>query len=537
MPPYERNNMWIEPRNNIRLLHNVPLDVNYEHTIYWTDKSAQMNYFLSKVKKSIADSTYQRVNKGTCRVGANAESLYDVNYMMFQNWNFGNKWFYAFVNKVDYINDNVSEISYTLDEMQTWATDYVPNQCFVVREHPDTDNVGDNITPEPISASEYVFNNYEPVKDGMENLAVIVAIADVEEVDGELYDGVYGAATLYAYDLTEESVTEIDEQIAEYYSKPDSIIGIYMCPSFILPENGGMLPTGHIIPYGANAVPVDVSMPGLTASDTIDGYEPKNKKLFTYPYNFIHIDNSLGDALDLKYEFFEQANPSLFIMGTFTQPVQIVLRPKHYKGSGEELLSAETLEISGYPMCSWNMDAWKAWVAQNKIPAVISGVGAAAQIGINYAKKSNSSYAGYDAAKSGISYAVGLLSEMYHASNTTADIVKGVLNNGGANVANKKQQFYWGRCSINAKQAQIVDDFFTLYGYAINRVKVPDRHGRPHWNYVKTSGCTIHGSIPADAEKVICSVYDKGVTFWRNGEEIGNYSLDNRPVAGGSNGA
>lgn len=534
MPPYERNNMWIEPRNNIRLLHNVPLDANYEHTIYWTDKSAQMNYFLSKVKKSIADATYQRVNKGTCRVGANAESLYDVNYMMFQNWNFGNKWFYAFVDKVDYINDNVSEISYTLDEMQTWATDYVPNQCFVVREHPDTDNVGDNITPEPITASEYVFNNYDPLKQGMENLSIILAIADVEEVDGELYDGVYGAATLYAYDLSEDSVADIDDKIAEYNSKPDSIIGIYMCPTYLIPENGGVLPTGHIIPYGSNAIPVDVSMPGLTATDTIDGYEPKNKKLFTYPYNFIHIDNSMGDDLNLKYEFFEQANPSVYLMGTFTQPVQVVLRPKHYKGSGEELLSAESLELTGYPLCSWNMDAWKAWVAQNRVPSIITGAATGARLAIGV---SSGRLASYAATSQGISTAVGIVNELYHAANTTADIVKGSFNNGGANVANKKQQFYWGRCSINSKQAQIVDDFFTLYGYAINRVKVPDRHGRPHWNYVKTSGCTIHGSIPADAEKVICSVYDKGVTFWRNGDEIGNYSLDNRPVAGGSNGA
>lgn len=535
MPPYERNNMWIEPRNNIRLLHNVPLDANYEHTIYWTDKSAQMNYFLSKVKKSIADATYQRVNKGTCRVGANAESLYDVNYMMFQNWNFGNKWFYAFVDKVDYINDNVSEISYTLDEMQTWATDYVPNQCFVVREHPDTDNVGDNITPESIPVGEYVFNNYQPLKQGMENLSVIIAIADVEDVDGNLYDGVYGAATLYAYDLSTSSVADIDDKIAEYYSKPDSILGIYMCPTFLVPDNGSIVPgTGHIIPYGSNATPVDVSMPGLTATDTIDGYEPKNKKLFTYPFNFIHIDNAMGEAINLRYEFFEQANPSVFIMGTVTQPIQVVLRPKHYKGSGEELLSAESLELSGYPMCSWNMDAWKAWVAQNSVPMAWSALGSVASIGAGIA---TGGLSGAVAASRGINASIGYLNEIYRASITTADIVKGKLHNGGANVANMKQQFYWGRCSLNAKQAQIVDDFFTLYGYAVNRVKVPDRHGRPHWNYVQTNGCTINGSIPADAEKVICSVYDKGVTFWRNGDEIGNYSLDNRPVAGGSNGA
>ena len=52
---------------------------------------------------------------------------------------------------------------------------------------------------------------------------------------------------------------------------------------------------------------------------------------------------------------------------------------------------------------------------------------------------------------------------------------------------------------------------------------------RPHWNYVKTIDCSISGSVPSDDEKTICNIFDKGITFWKNGNEIGNYSLDNRP--------
>ena len=118
------------------------------------------------------------------------------------------------------------------------------------------------------------------------------------------------------------------------------------------------------------------------------------------------------------------------------------------------------------------------------------------------------------------------ISQAYQAS-IAADISKGNLNNGGANVANNKQQFYGGRCSVTAQFARMIDDYFTMFGYAVKRVKVPNRNSRPHWNYVKTIGCTLTGSIPSDDMKKICSIYNNGVTFWKNGTEIGHYELDN----------
>ena len=75
-----------------------------------------------------------------------------------------------------------------------------------------------------------------------------------------------------------------------------------------------------------------------------------------------------------------------------------------------------------------------------------------------------------------------------------------------------------------------IDDYFSMFGYRIAKVKVPNRNSRPHWNYVKTSGCVITGSIPADDMKKIISVYDNGVTFWKHGSEVGRYDLDNSPT-------
>ena len=45
-----------------------------------------------------------------------------------------------------------------------------------------------------------------------------------------------------------------------------------------------------------------------------------------------------------------------------------------------------------------------------------------------------------------------------------------------------------------------------------------------------TNGCVLKGNAPADDIRKICSIYDDGITFWKNPSEVGNYSLDNSLV-------
>ena len=54
-----------------------------------------------------------------------------------------------------------------------------------------------------------------------------------------------------------------------------------------------------------------------------------------------------------------------------------------------------------------------------------------------------------------------------------------------------------------SKYAKIIDKYFSMYGYKINDLKLPNISGRSNWNYVKTIGCNILGDIPQeDMEKI-----------------------------------
>ena len=516
--------MYIEPNTNVKVLHNVPLENTYDHTLYFASASAQYTYFAGKVKYNLTTYTYQRVNKGIVRVSGKADNYYDCNYLMFQNTNFGTKWFYAFITSVEYINNETTQLTFEIDVMQTWLFDADVEECFVERQHSLSDSIGDNIVPETLDCGEYVFNDYAPLM-AMSDTVVCLAIVDVDGTSsGNLYDGIYGSAELWVYDSTD--TTGINDKVDQYTQKPDSIIAMYMFPKALI----GSIPQTHKLPYAASALKNIVRLAAVTKNDTLDGYTPKNGKMYTYPYNFYHVDNASGNELSVRYEFFEGRRPTFEISGTITQPVQVTLRPDSYKGvpgytelGGYTSLNTETLQLNNFPMCSWNVDAYQAWVAQNSIPLAMGTVAQIGQMGVASAYSVNP---GASVVSGSIGIVSNLLGQYYQAS-IQADISKGSLNNGGVNTAIGKQQFYGGRCSVSRQFAKMIDDYFTMYGYAVKAIARPNTHSRPHWNYVKTVGCVLTGSIPSDDTRKIIEIYDRGITFWKNANEVGNYALDN----------
>lgn len=522
--------MDIQPNTKVNWLRNVPLDNTYDHTIYFADAGKQATYFISKKKFTDTQMTYQRAGNGVIRVQRLADTMYDVNYIMFQNTGFGTKWFYAFVTKIEYVNNVTCNVYYEIDVLQTWLFAFDFEYCFIERQHTLTDHIGDNIAPEPVETGEYIVSDYKPLTP-MRDMLVVIAIVDTSSVsDGQLYDGIYGGCKLYAY--KSDDVQSINDKISEYAQATDSIVSMYMCPAILIPEvpdGGKQLETKS---SGVETVIKTDSLTKIIADGKgdFDGYTPKNNKLYTYPFNYFNLDNASGNTLPLRYEFFKLRQPVISITGTITQPVRVVARPCNYKGSpdyselaGYTTLNTECITLESYPMCSWNTDAFKAWVAQNSVPIALDTVSSVVSGGMSGSPLAS-------LATGGINGVISLLSQSYKAS-ISADICRGNLSNGGVNTANGKQQFYSCRCHITNYFAKMIDNFFSMYGYAINQLAIPNVKARPHWTYIKTKNCCITGSITTTDMNKICDIHNNGITYWMNGDEVGNYSLDNSPVS------
>lgn len=533
--------MYIAPQSNIRILKDVPLDITYNHTLYWESESSQSAYFISKQKYNLTNQSYQRVNRRTMRVNVVADNLYDCNYLMFQNTGFGNKWFYCFIKSVEYINNEVSEITYELDSIQTWYFNFTVEDSYVEREHSLTDGIGDNILPEPIELGEYTFNTFGTMSGAVDLSAMAVLIVSKDQNPefqkrGTYINRVYSGCVVEAYLATD--INSINAAIANFNDAPENLVSVYMCPliavatCFLMPPVGGV--TLNQTDPTVDNYNFNVSGDALTGNEYLDGYKPKNKKLYTYPYNFIEIVNGIGNKLALRYEFFYNGLPSWNISVQITQPVRCSLRPVNYKGSQDSVqktLDSEILNLDGYPTCAITNDYYMAWLAQqgSTLP-MKAGTGAVgAFLGGTVLSGGNLIAGATTAAISTIGSTINAMSEHYAAS-VHADILQGSQTSNGY-TSDNRQNYYGGRCSVTRQYAQIIDDFFTMYGYACKRVKRPTYNYRPHWNYVKTIGCNIVGSIPCDELHHIAQIFDNGITFWKDPSEVGNYLLDNSPIS------
>ena len=174
--------MYISPQGTIQIFKNVPLTPQYEHTFYWDSYEQRETYLGSKLAYSFTNQMYTRKNNNKCRIERNAEDLYDACYMRFENAPFAGsqtiRWYYAFITNIEYINHNVTEITYQIDVIQTWFFAFKNNlgDCYIERQHQDVDNAGDNLVPEPFDIKEYIsFDDYQFNTGG--SLTYVVALA------------------------------------------------------------------------------------------------------------------------------------------------------------------------------------------------------------------------------------------------------------------------------------------------------------------------------------------------------------------------
>lgn len=531
---------YISPNTTVMFIKNCPIESSYQNTLWFENATAQYNYFSGLANSTKNNYTYQRKERNVIRVAGDVSSLYNINYLMFNNRNYENKWYYAFVISVEYVNNETVDIRYEIDLIQTWLFDFTLRECFVEREHSESDNLGEHILPEPVELGEVVFDNYTKILPSLDTLAVIVAVVDTgeEASDGNVYDGVYSGVTYHAFSATD--VTGINTLVERYRQSPDSIVAMYMCPMIVATEE--VIPSGGIvITTTTSGWQHETQMDAIPDDADFDGYIPKNKKLLSYPYYFLHIDNGSSQSLALRFEFFSGGIPRVQFDSNKSTPVKITLRPNYYKGLGNNTLHTEVLTLENYPQCSWNIDSYKVWLSQNIVPLFIksgssimqmaTGLGTSILSGLsgNISGVLSGGAQGLQGAGGVQNNVAGFMLDKYTHS-IAADICKGNINNGNVNVSHGYQNFYWAYAHIKGEYAKAIDDFFTMFGYSTKRVKVPNRTARPKWNYVKTVGCVINGSIPAEDERAICAIHDNGITYWKNGSEVGNYSLDNSPT-------
>lgn len=525
--------MYVLPNTNIKLLKECPLDNTYTNTLWFSDKDKQANYFLGLVKKYFFRCSYQRQTK-SMRLEARYDDIYDCNYLMYQNTGHGNKWFYAFITKIEYVNETTSEVFFEIDVMQTWMFDYTLKESFVEREHSETDNIGDNIVKENLDIGDYV--ELGPLYSKATEMEMMICVATAVDTGGvpttgRIYNNVYSGVAISGYDMNSSGVTELNKFLSSVNNATmsDSILNVFMMPKQF---------------YSTTGFPESIT---IEKEKTVmaGGYKPRNKKLFTYPYSFLRVCNEQGVASAYQYELFSDDTECKFeYYGDLSPAPSVLLYPISYKGALKNY--DEGIMMNNFPQCAWVTDSFRAYIAQNASNIGMSLASSVANAGLYMSGMSIN--AGMMASTGTPSHIIAGRQELgaretgvstgLSIANTLMGIAQARLlppqahgsSSGTLNMALDRYNFILSKMSIRPEYAKIIDDYFTMFGYACHRVKVPNISARPHFNYTKTVGCNIVGSVPADAMSIICSIYDNGITFWKNGDEVGDYSIDNSPI-------
>ena len=385
--------------------------------------------------------------------------------------------------------------------------------------------------------------------------------------------GVYNSLKIIVVDLsTPEGVTRADEIIKDYVSESgheDYIKSIYTVPSYMFersePSEGDILwfpnKAGVTYPYVAYSTQ---QVPWLTFLK-VDGHKVHNNKLYTYPYSYVLVSNNCGEVSEFKYENWKanigmpanSMNAYFKLVGVGSGCPTLKLIPISHRGLEEDLDSSCT--YSRFPECAWVGDAWAAYWAQNKTTAAqavltaATGGGASASFfgGINSARPVPSletretarelATAGKGAAAMRVlstlpgpsklaGAAIGASGAISSVLAKSADLantppqVHGQVMNDAFNIATENVGFRVMHVTVREEYMRYLDWYFDVYGYKVNYTGIPNIHARKHYTFIKTIGMQITGPIPGYANREACEAFDRGITWWVDWGEIGNYT-------------
>lgn len=569
---------YIEPNSDVYLIKDIKITPNYSDTIFFSSADAQYTYFANPSKRvaTINKSSYQRYKRGSMKVGLSAGVVANANYMMFKNTSFENKWFYAFITDWEYINNNTTLISYMIDDIQTWFFDCTLGDCFVEREHVMDDAIGNNRVPEPVGTDRVVMTERWHCAN-MDSYSIVVQASNKHRGDyfeqQFLHQGQFNGLAIWktpcnTYDDASAIQSYLDQMVGDGSYSDDAtnqqqVVSLIMFPTTYA-EN---------ISEGDKSKPYSTNEGFATPRTMVDHYTPRNKKLLTAPFKSLLLTNSIGANVTLDYDDFiavsgVKTTPAFFIVGSMNGQGQMMCVPYNYRGVEKNFNYKIT--INEFPQCGYTLDSYRAWLAgggdlKQQISALqgvgnglFSLLGMAQSVNAEYGKEWNKNYdyryKDYSSpvaqqyadkntswseatANSGVlSGAGGLLSGILNTaidyktteynSQAQANIPVG-MTAGNAMIGLRELNFRCYDVDINQQDARIIDDFFDKYGYQVNKLKVPNISGRKQWNYVKTRECEIVGNIPASTKSSIINIFNNGITFWKHGDNIGNYSLDN----------
>lgn len=199
--------------------------------------------------------------------------------------------------------------------------------------------------------------------------------------------------------------------------------------------------------------------------------------------------------------------------------------------------------LQNIQLVGWSADSYINWLTQNAVNLPVQIVSSLIGTGQNFINSSipqetpktllaqtqaNMSTTSNLVGQIGgiVTNVAGTIGQFYSAS-LLPNIQGGNSNIGNVLYSSGRNCFTIRKMQCEKRFIEIIDNFFTMYGYKINLVKKPNLTGRTNWNYVKTIDSNILGNIPQMDLAEIKEMFDNGVTLWHTTNYFLDYSQTN----------
>ena len=559
--------MAVVPNTNLRLIQ-CPLTLDNKNQITFTDKQAQANYFLSLTHTELDEISYQRKDN-FIRVGDHIDNILPFNYVMYKNENYTDKWFYAFITGMEYVSDYCTNVYITTDVFQTWQFYLTFKQSFVEREMLSVaeDVPGANLLPEGLEIGELKANGTAEF-DELEMVPVIaysgetvpglngVGAFNIQQ-GGYIINGIPSSVafilcnTTDAFNMFMRAIQEetYSQYLISCFTVPRLAVANFMNSNYQIPAYS--IPGIFVLDnknYNNNQTRTTKQL--VSTPSSLDGYTPRNQKLRTYPYLYVGFNPPNASSKIFRYEDFSGGTPEFDIISEVNPNPTVIFIPKNYRGMTGDSLQ-DICSMNGYPTLSSKSDYFNSWLAQNgeiinlqmqqeqfnyeigQVQNVVGGVGSL----VGNVASRNIGGAISDVINTPLNMYSQSQNHDFYVKQQMAQIEKQKLLPDSVNLSSSnatllgfglQDKNIFTRYNIKAQFAERIDKFFDMYGYLTNKVKLPNTHNRPNWNYVKTIGVNIIANIPQTDLQTIKNMFDNGITLWHNTSTFLDYSQNNR---------
>lgn len=540
--------------SKILLVKNIHIDRQYTNVLSYSE--AQMLELCQANLVAQADNYSFLRPTGSIMAGFTYAQCLQANYIAFQNPDYSNKWFFAWIDDVIYKGDKNTEINFTVDAWSTWFDKWQKKTCFINRQHVNNDTIGLHTIPENLDIGEViqesitedlaygndfgywiaVASNWK-IKDGSTGTETLESNKGTQNSGITVYDNTVFGTQLFFFNITELSSftdlvllllrTNVDGHI-------EDVENIFILPNVAIEQSkltqhtasvGGQNFSFYTMGYDLTPEKFNTEINKITS---FSDYTPKNNKCFVYPYNYLFVSNNQGSNNIYKYEDFNtekcifENQFSIAIGGSG----RIV--PKNYKGMATN--DDEALALGKYPTCAWSSDAFTNWLTQNSVNMAVSLGLTAGSIAGTIATGGATAPALAGAVMSVAGNIGNTIGQFYQAS--LLPNINGGQANGDVIWACNRNMFSFRQMRAKTEYLKIIDDYFTRFGYAVKSLAMPNITGRAYWNYVEIGSSEEigYGEVPSKFMDTINNACRKGVTIWHNHANVGNYSLNNTIV-------